>query len=313
VNPATAAPPTRVLSGIGLTVLAVACFATLDSGVKHLSLVLPMLVVVWFRYGVQALIMGVWLLSRGGWRRFRVQHPRFQLLRGVLLLTTSVLAFYALRVMPLAEFTAVVMLAPVFVTLLAPLVLREHVSALRWALVVVAFVGALLVIRPGSGLFGWAALLPLTVAMASALFQLVTSRMSGLESPMTTHFYTGAIGAALLGVALLASPVDAFESLGAASLQQWAVLTMVALMGTFGHLAFIYGLGRAPTAVLMPFTYAQIAFATLWGWIIFSQTPDAWAFAGMAVIAASGATSVWLNVRARSQPQAPAAADAIAD
>jgi drug/metabolite transporter (DMT)-like permease len=313
VNPATAAPPSRVLSGIGLTVLAVACFATLDSGVKHLSLALPMLVVVWFRYAVQALVMGVWLALRGGARRFRVLHPRFQVLRGVLLLTTSVLAFYALRVMPLAEFTAVVMLAPVFVTLLAPLVLREHVSALRWALVIVAFAGALLVIRPGSALFGTAALLPLMVALASALFQLVTSRLSGLESPMTTHLCTGVVGAGLLSLGLLLSPAGTFTTLAEADLGQWAVLAVVALMGTFGHLAFIYGLGRAPAAVLMPFTYAQIAFATLWGWIVFSQAPDAWAFTGMGLIAASGAASVWLNLRARSQSQAPAAADTLAD
>ncbi|MFN3295725.1 hypothetical protein [Caldimonas sp.] len=63
----------------------------------------------------------------------------------------------------------------------------------------------------------------------------------------------------------------------------------------------------------MPFTYAQIAFATLWGWIIFSQAPDAWAFTGMGLITASGAASVWLNLRARSQSQAPAAADTLAD
>ncbi|WP_026330204.1 MULTISPECIES: DMT family transporter [Caldimonas] len=307
------ATPSRVLSGIGLTVLAVACFATLDSGVKHLSLVLPMLVVVWFRYAVQAVLMGGWLMLRGGARRFRVQNWRFQVLRGMLLLLTSVLAFYALRVMPLAEFTAVVMLSPIFVTLLAPWVLRERVSALRWALVVVAFSGALLVIRPGSGLFGAAALLPLMLAWSHAFFQLLTSRMSASESPMTTHFYTGAVGAAVLSLALPMQWGEAAQALERIGPAQWGVLAVVALMGTFGHLAFIYGLGRAPAAVLMPFTYAQIAFATLWGWVLFSQAPDAWAVAGMGLIAGSGAASVWLNLRARSSSAKPVHADTWAE
>ena len=306
----------RTLSGIGLTLLAVLCFASLDSCVKHLSGFLPMLVVVWVRYALQALIMGVWLGWRAGGRHFRVKHPRFQVLRGALLLSTSALAFYGLKYMPMAEFTSVVMLAPVLVTLMAPFLLGEHVSPARWALVILALAGALIIVRPGSGLFGAAALFPLLVALASAGFQVLTSRMSSLESPMTTHFYTGAVGTVLMSGALLVSPVELAPVLTQASAGQWGLMVLAGVFGTLGHLAFIHALGRAPMGVLMPFTYAQIAFAATLGGIFFAHVPDSWALIGMGVIAASGATSVWLNTRAAPHHRAPAsvvAADTMAE
>ncbi len=171
---------------------------------------------------------------------------------------------------------------------------------------IVALAGALIIVRPGSGLFGAAALFPLLVAFASAFFQVLTSRMSSLESPMTTHFYTGAVGAVLMSLALLVSPVELMPVLAQATSGQWALMILAGVFGTVGHLAFIYALGRAPMAVLMPFTYAQIAFAAALGGLVFAHVPDIWAFIGMGVIAASGATSVWLNVRAAPERRAPA-------
>jgi hypothetical protein len=100
-------------------------------------------------------------------------------LRGLLLLTSSAFGFYALQHLPVAEFTAIVMLTPVMVTLLAAWLLKEAVSPLRWALVAAAFTGTLIVVRPGSDLFGWAVLLPLGNATAYALFQLLTRRLAG--------------------------------------------------------------------------------------------------------------------------------------
>ena len=296
-------------TGLGITLILAAAtgFSLLDSTVKYVGAFVPLLIVVWVRYAVQTGVMGLWLGLRGGRANFRVAHPSFQVLRATLLLSTSVLAFLGLRAMPVAEFTAVVMLAPVMVTLLSPLLLRERVSALRWALVLLAFAGGLLVVRPGSGVFGAGAIYPLLVAVAGALFQIVTRRMASLEAPLTTHFCTGLVGALLMTLALPFSPTPLLPALADATPWHWGLMLLAGLFGTFGHLAFIHAVGVAPMAVLMPFTYAQIACAALLGALVFAHVPDGWALVGMGVIAASGALSVWLNMR--GAPQAVVAVD----
>lgn len=288
--------------GIALTLLAVLGFALLDGTVKYVGAFVPLLLVVWVRYAVQAGVMALWLALAGGRALFRVGHPKFQALRGALLVAMSVLAFLGLQAMPVAEFTAVAMLAPVMVTLLSPLLLHERVSALRWALVLLALAGALIVVRPGSGLFGAGAVFPLLVALSGAMFQILTRRMASLESPLTTHFCSGLVGTVLLTLALPLSPLPLGEALAGVSALQWALMLAAGLLGTLGHLAFINALGIAPMAVLMPFTYAQIAFAAAFSAIVFAHLPDRWAMLGMAVIAAAGALSVWLNVRSGPKP-----------
>ena len=290
--------------GIGLILAMAMCFATLDTSAKVLGLTMPVIVVLWARYAVQALVMGAWLGGRW-WRRrgqpggnlFRSEHPRFQLLRGSLLLLTSALLFFGIRYMPVAEFTAIGMLTPVIVTLLAALFLHERVSHLRALLVVGGFVGALIVVRPGSGLFGWVALIPLAMACVYASFQLLTRRLSGLEHPLTTHFYTGLVGTLIVALVAWATSADVAGALRAAPLSTWALMLLAGLAGTAGHLCLILALGVAPMPVLMPFTYVQIAFASFTGWLAFGHVPDGWAFAGMAVVAVCGAASVWLNLR----------------
>jgi drug/metabolite transporter (DMT)-like permease len=301
-SPAWASPAAvpRHALGVGLIVLMGALFAVLDTSAKYLGQVLPVLLVLWVRYAVQAALMGVWLGwrgLRGGGNLFVTMHPRFQALRGSLLLTCSALVFFGLQWMPVAEFTALSMLTPVIATVLAALLLHEHLSPLRAALVVGGFAGALLVVRPGSGLFGWAAVLPLCMALVYAVFQLLTRKLAGLEHPLTTHFYTGLVGTLITTPLLLLSPVEMLTALQAAGPALWGLLLLAGVLGTAGHLCLILALGMAPMAVLMPFTYLQIAFASLGGWVVFRHVPDAWAFAGMAVVAGCGAVSVWLNQR----------------
>jgi len=303
------------LAGVLLIVTMGAAFAGLDTGVRWLGATMPVLLILAWRYATQAVVMATWLLidRRHG---FRPAHPRFQLLRGSLLLATSGFSFFGLQHMPVAEFTAINMLTPVLVTLLAAWLLRERVTPGRWALVGLAFGGALVVIRPGSGLFGWAVLFPLACACTYAAFQVLTSRLSSLEDPLTTHFWTGLVGAAIVLPVLLASGTDIGAALGAATTRQWAVLVAVGLLGTGGHLLLILAFRLAPASTLMPFVYTQIGSATLAGWWVFDRLPDAAAWAGMAVIAVSGAATAWLNVRAadpRRRPTSAVAADTIAD
>lgn len=305
----------RPLLGIALIIGAASCFASMDSATRYLGGFLPVLLILWARYGFQALVMAVWLgmaWLRGRREVFRAAHPKFQVVRGLLLLFTSAMSFYGVQHMPVAEFTAINMLTPVLVTLLAALVLHERVSHLRWALVIGGFAGALIVIRPGSGLFGWAVWFPLAGALSYAAFQVLTAKLAALESPYTTHFYTGLTGTLVLSplVALLL-PQALGPALQAASPGQLGLLILIGTLGTVGHLLLILALGLAPTGTLMPFVYVQIAVAAAIGYFAFGHAPDGYAWLGMAVLSACGATSAWLNVRRRAP--APVESDTIAD
>lgn len=286
----------RILAGIGLLLLAVACFSTLDTATKISVTAVPVLMGVWFRYAFQAVATSAVLLPLHGIALLRTAHPKFHVLRGALLLTTSILAFLSLRYMPLPEFTAIVLIAPLVITLLAATLLKEYVSALRWTLVAGGFIGTLAILRPGGNTFSWAMLLPLGLVVSNAWFQLLTSKLAQTENPLTMHFYTGWVGT------LLASCALPFAWQALPSWHWWALLSLIGLMGTIGHFMLILAYQRAPASTLTPYSYAQIGFAMIGGWLMFDHVPDRMALAGIGLIAACGATGAWLTMRERHIP-----------
>ena len=290
----------RILAGIGMVIVAVACFATLDTATKASTAGVPILMGVWFRYAFQAVATTAVLLPLHGTALLRTRHPRYQLLRGALLLVSSTLAFLSLRYMPLAEFTSIVLIAPLVITLLAATTLKEHVSPLRWALVAGGFIGTLVILRPGGDAFSWAILLPIGLVLTNAWFQVLTSKLAQTENPLTMHFYTGWVGALIASLAL------PFVWTALPSWEWWALLCLMGFMGTVGHFILILAYQRAPASTLTPYLYAQIAFAMLGGWLIFSQVPDRFSLIGISMIAVCGAAGAWLTVRERRVPIEPA-------
>lgn len=305
-NPSLSPKPTRdraserILAGIGFVLLALACFATLDTATKLATATVPVLMGLWFRYAFQAVATTLVLLPRHGLALLRTAHPRYQLLRGALLVVSSTLAFFSLRHMPLAEFTSITLLVPLVVTLFAATMLKEEVSALRWALVAGGFVGTLVILRPGGSVLGWASLLPLAMVLSNSGFQILTSRLARTEKPLTMHFYTGWVGALIATVPL------PFVWTALPSWREWALLCLMGAMGTVGHFLFILAYQRAPASTLTPYLYAQIAFAMLGGWLVFAHVPDAFSLVGIALIAVCGAAGAWLTVRERRVPIEPA-------
>jgi len=281
----------RARQGVVLVVAAMACFATLDTLAKYISSTVPLVVAMWSRYMFQALFTGGVLLPQRGRALFKTRHPWLQLLRGLLLALTSSLAFISLRSLPVGEFTAILMLAPMLITVVSATSMGERVSMLRWLLLSGGFVGALIVIRPGADDFQWAMVYPLALVVANAAFQLLTSHLAKDDDPGTMHFYTGIVATVL---ATLALPF-AWELPGSAWL--WAMLVLLGVFSTLGHYLLILGYGRASPATLTPFLYFQIAFATLAGWLVFSHAPDRWALLGIVVIAVCGVASTCLPGR----------------
>jgi len=285
------AQASRAGLGIAFLITAMACFAVLDTTVKYVGALVSVWVAVWFRYVFQAIAVSAVMLPVRGRSLWRTAHPRFQVLRGVLLLTVSALSFLSVQFMPVGEFTAFVMTTPLVVTLFAALFLKERVSPLRWVLVGGGFLGALLVVRPGGVAMGWASLMPLTMVIVYAWFQILTSRMARTEDAMTLHFYTGWVGA-LVSSALL--PL-VWQSLPEA--RTLALLCLIGLMGTVGHFLLILAFARAPASTLTPYLYSQIAFAMMCGWLVFNHVPGAMELTGISLIVVCGLSASVLTAR----------------
>ena len=289
------------LAGIAIVVGAGACFSVLDTTTKYVSAWVPLLMALWFRYAFQAVATTLVMLPLRGATVLRTRHLPFQCLRGVLLLASSLFAFASLKHMPVGEFTAIVMISPLVITVLAATVLKETVSLPRWLLVAGGFAGTLVIIRPGAETFHWVSLLPLGLVASNAWFQVLTSKLARTEDPVTMHLYTGWIGTLCASLAL----PFVWVQLGASWL--WLPLALMGVMATVGHFMLILAYQRAPAATLTPYLYSQIGFAMLGGWLVFEHVPDHLSLAGMVMIAICGAGGAWLTVHERRLPEpAPA-------
>ena len=279
----TAQHPAR---GIALVVVATLCFALLDTTSQYVGPVVPVVMAVWLRYVTQTAMTVAMLWPRRGRTLLHTRAPGWQFARGVLMVGSSAVAFIALRHVPVGEFTAIMMLVPLAVTLMASLMLRERVPALTWWLVAGGLLGALIVIRPKGSDFQGVLLLPLLLVLVNAAYQIMTSHMVRTEDPGTMHFYTGFFGLVCFTALLPWSWVP----LG--SWTWWALTALLGVLGSIGHYLLIQAYNHAPAARLTPYLYAQIAFATLAGWVVFGYAPDGWSVAGIALIALCGALGV---------------------
>jgi drug/metabolite transporter (DMT)-like permease len=292
------------LSAVLLIVVASACFTTVDVSVKHLSQRYPVPLIAWARWGVQALVL---LAVAGPRLRFgllRTRQLRPHLVRGALLIASSLCFFFALRFLPLAEATALNYTSPMLVTLLAGWLLRERLTRPRWAFVVAGFVGMLLIVRPGSDALAPAALLALGAAALYATFQIMTRKLAG-ENLMTLMIYPSLLGTLALSLAI---PFVHSEDWYPTS--DLAAFVGIGIMGSLGHLLFVRAFQRASASAIAPFTYVQLVWSTLAGWLVFGTFPDGWTLAGIFIIAGSGVVLTWYERWRASLPQSePAAVD----
>ena len=284
-------PSANTLAGIGYVILSVACFAVLDTVAKNISASMSLMLALWFRYLIQALFSTVFFLPKRGMALFKTAHPRFQIARGMLLFVSSMCAFYGLKYLPVGEFTAIVSITPLVVTLIAAMSLAEKVRKLRWALVLSAFAGTMVIVRPGSQHFDWVLIFPLVLIMTNSSFQLLTRKMTSTEDPVTMNVLTGWVGTIMGALALpfvWELPTD------------WHLWLQLLIMGSFatvGHYLLIIAFSKAPATVLTPYFYIQIGFAMLGGWLMFDHVPDHWTLVGIGIVALCGALGALLTVR----------------
>ncbi len=273
--------PTDRARGLLLLVAGTIVLAIMDAIVKQLSTSAGTLQLVWGRYFVQAILLFVIIAPHRSIARLRTRALPLQLTRVGLLLTTTFSFFAALRVMSLAETNTLFFSNPLLILLFSALLLREPVGARRWAAVAVGFVGVVLVIQPGSTRFGWAALLPLLAAASSALYHVTTPMLARTEDPVTSLYFTALVA----GIGLCAvvpffwTPLDAMG---------WLGIGVLGVLGTVGHFLLIRAFESAPASTLSPFMYLYLVWATILGWLVFSDIPGLATVAGALVILGSG-------------------------
>ncbi len=276
--------------------LAGLCFSTLDATAKYLVQDHTLFLVVWARYLGQMLIVTPVAWHLGGQRFWRTAHLRIQLLRSLCLVVATGCFVGALRFLPLAEGTAISFLAPMVAIVLSMPVLGERPSRARWLASIAGFVGVLILVRPGSAVFHPATGLLVLAAISNALYQLLTRRLPN-DSPYTTLFYSALVGTVGLSLALPFADMP-----GEVTRHDALFLLVLGLSAGLGHWMLIKAFLRAPASLVAPFTYLQLIWATLFGYLVFDQLPDGLSALGMAVIVASGVGLV-LHERRIARPR----------
>ncbi|MEE2860344.1 MAG: DMT family transporter [Pseudomonadota bacterium] len=265
--------------GIALLLAAILGFTLMDATAKHLTQIYHPAQVIWARFVGNLLIFV--LIFRG--RMFpllRTRQPGAQFARAAMQLGSVGLFFTSLQYIGLAEATAIMDLNPVLITLGAAVFLHERIGPRRIAGIAAALLGAMLIIRPGFGVFQPAALLPLAGAFTFAAGALLTRIVRG-DAVATSVLWSAVVGsvATTLVVPFVWQPVAAADL--------W-VFALLALFGTTSQYLLVRAYSTAEAGVLAPFGYTGLVWAGLWGWLFFGQLPDLWTITGAAVIVGAG-------------------------
>ena len=272
-----------------LMIGAVFCFASMDATAKYLMKEIGPAQTIWARYTVQAVIVTVFILPKINVYG-RTNYPKLQFLRSVALMMATTLFFFAFSRLGLAEASAIFNISPVLITLGAFLFLREQIGPRRLIGIIVSLLGALIIIRPGTGVFSVYALLPLGAAIFYSIYSLATRFVGTDESPWTSLFYSALFGAICYSIYI------AFHW---HPMSNNAILLtiIIGLFGTAGHICLIRALTLGEASLVAPFIYTNLMFTTTWGFVLFGNLPDFWTIVGALIIVAAG-IYVWARERA---------------
>ncbi|MEN3288321.1 MAG: hypothetical protein V7634_2621 [Bradyrhizobium sp.] len=271
----------RPFRGIALILLSTIFLSTSDTAAKYLSHTLPSVEIAWMRFVVFALIMAPAMLPGSPLFAMRTSRLKIQLMRGLMLLGSSVLFITGLRYLPIAEASATSFVAPLFVTALSIIFLSEKVGVRRWIATGIGLTGVIVILRPGTGAFQIAALLPIASAFAWACTLVMTRVMSGREHAMTTMTYSSIVGVCVMSA--MVPFVWVAPSVNAVLLG-----LLVGIASTTGQWIVVLAFRYADASVLAPFSYIQLLWVSIFGFMIFGEVPDAWTMTGAAIIVASG-------------------------
>jgi drug/metabolite transporter (DMT)-like permease len=271
----------RPFRGIALILASTVFLGASDVTAKYLSATLPSIEIAWIRFLVFALIMVPAMLPGSRLFALRTERPGLQVMRGVALLSSSLLFISGLRFLPIAEASATGFVAPLFVTALSIVFLGESVGVRRWIAAAVGLIGVLIILRPGSSAFHPAAFFPIVSALAWACTLIMTRMMSGREHAITTMTYSSIVGVCVISALVPLVWV-------APSWHDILFGVFIGVASTAGQWIVVLAFRYADASVLAPFSYTQLLWVSILGFVIFGDVPDIWTVTGAVFIVTSG-------------------------
>jgi drug/metabolite transporter (DMT)-like permease len=270
------------LVGIGLVSSAYLLFTLLDGSAKWLVGAMPVIMVVWLRFVMHAIIAGAVLFPIRGVSLVRSRYLRWHLVRALMFVAMTGINFWALQYLQLTVTSSIFFTVPIIIALASALAFGERLDAGRWAAIGAGFAGVLLIVHPWSAQFHPAMLASLVNALLYAIFMLMTRRLAAYETPETIQ-YLPAVGAAVL--------LTPFAIAGWEWPDTWLEWTVVCLLGAFGavgHQLLALAHRYAPASVIAPFLYQQVIYMALFGYLVFGDVPPAAVWTGAPIVIASG-------------------------
>ena len=271
-------------------ILGIGAFSVMDATVKWLTSSYPVPLIVGLRswFGLPVLFLIVHF--EGGARALRTQRPLAHFSRYLLVLGLSLTFFWALSMMKLVDAVAISFAAPILITALSVPLLGESVGRRRWAAIGVGFAGVLIMLRPGAGVFQWASLVVLGSVVFYSLLMITTRALKSTENTASLIFYPQ-MGMALTG--LLIAPFVWITPTAA----DFGLFAIAGLFGSTGILCLTHAFRLAPAAVVSPFEYTALIWATLLGFLLWRELPDMFTVAGALIVAASGLYIIYRETR----------------
>lgn len=275
-------------------------FVAVTALVKHIGSDVPAAQGAFLRY-VLGLVFLIPMIRPILSARLTGRQLKLFALRGVAHTIAVILWFFAMARIPIAEVTAMNYLSPVYVTIGAALILKEPLPPRRMVAVIVALIGAFIILRPGIKAVEPGHIAMLGTAILFAVGYLVAKQLSGEVSPAVVVgmlSVTVTIGLAPFAIAVWVTPT--FTQLG------W--LFLVACFATAGHYTMTLAFASAPLTVTQPVTFLQLIWAVLLGFFVFGEAVDGWVVFGGLVIMTSVSFITWREAVARrsTTPAVPA-------
>lgn len=254
--------------------------------------------IVWMR--TLGLFAGVcFLLATRGLTILRTPKPSLQIVRGAVAVGSATLFIVAIQFVPLADAVAVTFVAPFIVTIFGALLLKEPVGIRRWLAVLVGFLGMLIVIRPGLGVFHPAIFLILIAAVFFAIRQLVSRWLSGVDDVITTIAYTSIVSF------LITSVAQPFVWITPDTVQSILLILGMTVFAAGGEVLIIRALDIAQSVALAPIHYTLIIWSVFYGYLVFNDWPDQWTLLGCSIIVISGLYTTYREYVLSANPKQP--------
>jgi len=290
----------RPALGIVLMLIGIAGFAVMDAIIKWLTADYSVPQVVALRSWFGLPLLCIFALHQGGLKTLKTRRPMVHVGRYLLVLALSFSFFWALSQMKLVDAIAITFAAPIFITALSVPLLKEPVGLHRWFAIGIGFCGVLIMLRPGMGVFQWAALVVLGSAVVYALLMITTRAFKSTESTAALMLYPQ-LGMSLTGIAfapyfwVTPSPGD----LG--------LFALAGLFGSVGVMCLTHAFRLGPAAVISPFEYSALIWATLLGFLLWDELPDKYTLVGAGIVILSGLYIVYRETIkiGQARPQLP--------